>query len=86
MVLRDRLMEAMGTLGLYGMKATFDEVLAAGIKSRATSEKVLLDLLETELAERKARSIRYRMGLAKFPVDKDLDRFEFTESPQRDAG
>ena len=25
MVLRDRLMEAIGTLGLYGMKATFDE-------------------------------------------------------------
>ena len=81
MVLRDRLMEAMGTLGLYGMKATFDEVLAAGIKSRATPEKILLDLLETELAERKTRSIRYRMGLAKFPVDKDLDRFEFTETP-----
>ena len=81
MVLRDRLMDAMGTLGLYGMKATFDEVLAAGIKSRATPEKILLDLLETELAERKARSIRYRMGLAKFPVDKDLDRFEFTETP-----
>ena len=81
MVLRDRLMDAMGTLGLYGMKATFDEVLAAGIKSRATPEKILLDLLETELAERKVRSIRYRMGLAKFPVDKDLDRFEFTETP-----
>ena len=32
MVLRDRLMEAIGTLGLYGMKATFDEILAAGIK------------------------------------------------------
>jgi DNA replication protein DnaC len=74
-------MEAMGTLGLYGMKATFDEVLAAGIKSRATPEKILLDLLEVELTERKARSIRYRMGLAKFPVDKDLDRFEFTETP-----
>ena len=81
MVLRERLMEAMGTLGLYGMKATFDEILAAGIKSRATPEKILCDLLDTELAERKARSIRYRMGLAKFPVDKDLDRFEFTDSP-----
>jgi DNA replication protein DnaC len=81
MVLRDRLMEAMETLGLYGMKATFDELLAAGIKSRATPEKILCDLLETEMAERKARSIRYRMGLAKFPVDKDLDRFEFTASP-----
>jgi DNA replication protein DnaC len=81
MVLRDRLMEAIGTLGLYGMKATFDEILAAGIKTRATPDKILCDLLEAEVAERQARSIRYRMGLAKFPVDKDLDRFDFTVSP-----
>jgi DNA replication protein DnaC len=81
MVLRDRLMEAIGTLGLYGMKASFDEILAAGIKTRATPDKILCDLLEAEVAERQARSIRYRMGLAKFPVDKDLDRFDFTVSP-----
>jgi DNA replication protein DnaC len=81
MVLRDRLMEAIGTLGLYGMKATFDEILASGIKSRATPDKILCDLLEAELAERQVRSIRYRMSLAKFPVDKDLDRFEFSASP-----
>ena len=81
MVLRDRLMEAIGTLGLYGMKATFDEILAAGIRTRSTPDKILCDLLEAEVAERQARSIRYRMGLAKFPVDKDLDRFDFTVSP-----
>lgn len=81
MVLRDRLMEAIATLGLYGMKATFDEILAAGIKTRATPDKILCDLLEAEVAERQVRSIRYRMGLAKFPVDKDLDRFDFTVSP-----
>lgn len=81
MVLRDRLMEAIGSLGLYGMKVTLDEILAAGIKSRATPEKILCDLLEAEMAERKVRSIRYRMSLARFPVDKDLDRFDFTASP-----
>lgn len=81
MVLRDRLMAAMGTLGLYGMKVTLDEILAAGIKSRATPEKILCDLMEAEMAERKVRSIRYRMSLAKFPVDKDLDRFDFAASP-----
>jgi DNA replication protein DnaC len=74
-------MEAIGTLGLYGMKATFDEILAAGIKSRATPDKILCDLLEAEMAERKVRSIRYRMSLAKFPVDKAIDHFNFTESP-----
>ena len=81
MLLRDRMMEAIGTLGLYGMKATFDEILAAGVKSRATPDKIICDLLEAELAERKVRSIRYRMGLAKFPADKDLDRFDFTATP-----
>jgi len=81
MVLRDRIMAAIGTLGLYGMKVTFDEILAAGIKSRATPEKIICDLLEAEMVERKVRSIRYRMGLARFPVDKDLDRFDFAASP-----
>jgi DNA replication protein DnaC len=81
MVLRERLLTATEALGLYGMKATLDEILAAGIKSRATPEKILCDLLEAEMAERKVRSIRYRMGLARFPVDKDLDRFDFTASP-----
>jgi DNA replication protein DnaC len=80
-MLRDKLLEAMGSLNLYGMKAVFDEVLSAGIRSRATPEKILLDLLEAEIAERRVRSIRYRMGLAKFPVDKDLDRFVFEDSP-----
>lgn len=81
MVLRERLLEVIGTLGLYGMKVTFDEILAAGIKTRATPDKILCDLLEAELAERQVRSIRYRMGLAKFPLDKDLDQFDFTASP-----
>jgi len=81
MGLRDRLMEAMKTLGLHSMQACFDEVLATGIKTRATPEKILCDLLEIELAERKAKSIRYRMGLAKFPVEKDLDQFNFSTSP-----
>ena len=81
MLLRERLMEVIGTLGLYGMKATIDEILASGIKSRATPDKILCDLLEAELAERQVRRIRYRMGLAKFPLDKDLDRFDFTDTP-----
>ena len=80
-MLRDKLLEAMGKLNLHGMKVVFDEVLAAGIKQRGTPEKILLDLLEAELGERTARSIRYHLGLAKFPVDKDLDRFDFSSSP-----
>lgn len=81
MVLRERIQASMGRLGLNGMKATLDEIMATGIKGRATPEKIILELLEAEEAERKIRSIRYRMSLARFPVDKDLDNFDFSASP-----
>jgi|LAHU01.1.fsa_nt_gb DNA replication protein DnaC len=84
-MLRDKLLESMEKLHLHGMKSVLDEVLAAGLKQRRTSEKVLLELLEAELGERTARSIRYHLGLARFPVDKDLDRFEFNTSPVNEA-
>ncbi len=84
-MLRDKLLEAMESLKLYGMRSVYDEVFAAGIKQRRTPEKILLDLLEAELGERTARSIRYRLGQAKFPVDKDMDRFEFGSSPVNEA-
>lgn len=84
-MLRDKLLEAMETLKLYGMKSVLDEVLATGIKQRRTSERILLDLLEAEVAERTARSIRYRLGNARFPVDRDLDRFDFSASPVNEA-
>lgn len=80
-MLRERIITAMGALSLYGMRSVIDEVLATGIKQRATPEKILLDLLEAKLAKRKANSIRYRMGLARFPVDKNLDHFDFSASP-----
>ena len=84
-MLRDQIQEAMGALRLHGMKSSLDEVLAAGIKQKKTSEKILLELLSAELAERRVRSIRYRMGLAKFPMDKDLDSFDFNASPANEA-
>jgi DNA replication protein DnaC len=80
-MLRERIVMAMSALSLYGMRSVLNEVLATGIKQRSTPDKILLDLLDVELAERKAKSIRYQMGLAKFPVNKDLDRFDFNSSP-----
>ena len=85
MLLREKLLVAMDTLGLYGMRTAFDELIATGLKQRATPEKILLDLLHAELAERRIRSIRYRMSQARFPVDKDLDLFNFAESPVNEA-
>jgi DNA replication protein DnaC len=84
-MLRDKILEAMSNLKLYGMTSAFDEVMAAGLKQRRTPEKILLDLLEAEMTERTARSIRYRLGQARFPVDKDLDRFDFHSSPVNES-
>jgi DNA replication protein DnaC len=78
-------MEAMSNLKLYGMTSAFDEIMAAGLKQRRTPEKILLDLFEAEMSERTARSIRYRLGQARFPVDKDLDRFDFHSSPVNES-
>ena len=80
-VLREQICTAMNALSLYGMRGVIDEVLATGTKQRSTPEKILLDLLQAELAERKTKSIRYQMGLARFPVSKDLDGFDFSASP-----
>lgn len=80
-MLRDKLLIALDQLHLPGMRSALDEVLAAALKQRHTPERVLLDLLEAELAERTARSIRYRLGVARFPVDKELAGFDFSASP-----
>ena len=68
-------------LRLHGMVAAFDEVIDEGIKRTRTPFDVLGRLLQAEDAERQARSVRYQMSVAKFPFYRDLDSFEFTESP-----
>ena len=84
-MLRDQIFESLSTLKLHGMKSALDEALAIGTRQRATPEKVLLELLRAEEIERKVRSIRYRLGQAKFPIAKDLDQFDFGSSPVNES-
>jgi len=62
---------------LRGMQSGYDEVLSNGRKSRSTPEKVIMEMLKAESAERHIRSIRYRMAQARFPALKDIDGFDF---------
>jgi DNA replication protein DnaC len=78
---RDEVMGLMKTLKFVGMAKAYDEVLASGRKRRHTTETVIEELLQVEVGERRARSIRYRMTQARFPVPKDLDSFEFGKLP-----
>lgn len=80
-MLREQLLNTLKELKLHGMTSVLDEVLATGTRQKAIPEKIVLELLKAELAERQARSIRYRMGQARFPVAKDLDQFDFSVSP-----
>jgi DNA replication protein DnaC len=77
---RHEVIELLGVLKLYGMVNTFDETVTRGVKQQQSMVEILGRLCQAEAVERKVRSIRYQLGIARFPVAKDLDRFQFTES------
>jgi DNA replication protein DnaC len=78
---RADIMEGLKALRLHGIAAAFDEVIDEGVKRSRTPLEVVGRLLQAETAERQARSVRYQMTAAKFPVYRDLDSYEFAESP-----
>jgi DNA replication protein DnaC len=82
---RTQLFELMGQLNLYGMKAAFDEVMTTAIKRQHQPQRVLGDLLKAEVAEKRARSIKYQLTIAKLPLAKDLTDFVFEGTPVNEA-
>ncbi len=67
-------------LKLYNMEEAFTEESEQPGFSQLTKESFLSNLVRAEIADRQARSINYQMGTAKFPVYRDLDRFDFASS------
>jgi len=78
---RHEIIEMMGTLGLAGMRAAFDEVIANGIKRQRPAVEIVGELLRAEIAEKQARSIKYQMTIARLPLAKELADFEFAGTP-----
>ncbi|WP_276947578.1 IS21-like element helper ATPase IstB [Haematobacter massiliensis] len=78
---RTQILDLMGTLKLYGMRSAYDEVMASGIKRQHEPPRIVGDLLQSEIAEKQARSIRYQMTVAKLPLAKDIEEFDFTGTP-----
>ena len=70
----------MKTLSLRGMVASYDKVIRQGRRNRHTPARVIGTLLSLEIADKKARSIRYRLGQAKLPHAKELSDFDFSQS------
>ena len=78
---RSQLFELMGELKLNGMRAAFDEVMATAIKRQHEPQRIVGDLLSAEISDKHARSIKYQLTIAKLPLAKDLDDFEFEGTP-----
>lgn len=71
----------MGALKLVGMRHAYDEVLADAVKRRHSAQRVVGDLLKAEIDEKRARSIKYQMTIAKLPLAKEIADFDFTATP-----
>ena len=78
---RSELFDLMGELQLYGMKAAFDEIMATAVKRQHEPQRIIGDLLTAEINEKQARSIKYQLTIAKLPLAKDLDNFQFDGTP-----
>jgi DNA replication protein DnaC len=82
---RHQIIEAMTSLKLYGMRASFDEIAGKGLSRREELYPLLASLIRAELTHRQARSVNYRIGSARFSVLKDIDSFVFADT-QIDGG
>jgi DNA replication protein DnaC len=78
---RSEVLDLMSQLQLAGMRAAYDEIVTTGVKRSQGLERVIGQLLQAEIAAKHARSINYQMGLAKFPLAKELADLSFEGSP-----
>ena len=58
---RSQILETMGGLKLFGMRAAYDEVIATAVRRQHEPQRVVGDLLAAEIAEKQARSIKYQI-------------------------
>jgi len=82
---RSDILDLMAELKLYGMRLAYDEVMAAGIKRQHEPPRIVGGLLKAEIAEKQARSIKYQLTIAKLPLAKDIEQFDFAGTPVNEA-
>ena len=78
---RHEVLAMMTALKLAGMRAAYDDILADGLKRRHPVQQIIGTLLQTEVADKQARSIKYQMASARLPTAKELADFDFAASP-----
>jgi DNA replication protein DnaC len=82
---RTEVLAMMGELRLYGMKNAYDELLATAVKRQHEPQRFAGDLLKAEISEKQARSIKYQLTIAKLPLAKDINGFDFSGTPINEA-
>ncbi len=78
---RHEVIDLMRELKLVGMKSAYDEVLSNGLKRQHPAQDIVGSLLQAEIAEKNARSIRYQISAAKLPLIKEIADFDFSGTP-----
>ena len=78
---RHEVLAMMTALKLAGMRAAYDDILADGLKRRHPVQQIIGTLLQVEIADKQARSIKYQMASARLPTAKELAEFDFAASP-----
>jgi DNA replication protein DnaC len=82
---RAQILETMSGLKLFGMRAAYDEIIATAVRRQHEPQRIVGDLLAAEIAEKRARSIKYQMTIARLPLAKDLADFAFADTPVNEA-
>ena len=78
---RSQVLDAMSQLKLYGMKTAYDEIIATAVKRQHEPQQIVGDLLNAEISEKQARSIKYQLTIARLPLAKEVDEFAFEDTP-----
>ena len=77
----ETLVAQLKALSLFGMATALAEIQAESPRRALTPEGCLQRLIAAEIAARSARSLRYQLTVAKFPIHRDLLGFVWEESP-----
>jgi DNA replication protein DnaC len=77
----DERLSQLKALHLYGMASAWSELQAEAPKRPVSPELWLDRLIAAEQADRQARSLRYQLKAARFPMHRDLVDFVWSETP-----
>ena len=83
-MIAERLPQLLDTLGLADVQPILDTHLERAAKEQMTYAEFLAQLLECEASARRERLLQTRTRMARLPVIKTLDQFDFGFQPSID--